>query len=395
MITKRLYDTDAYLTEFEATVVECRQTNKDGEIEVVIDQTAFFPEQGGQTCDKGVIALDGKEYFVKDVQIDQGVIVHTIESTQLFAVGEIVCGKIDFAHRFNNMQNHTGEHMFTGIAHVMFGCDNVGFHLSDNTVTLDLNKKLTDEQIRLVEKTANQKISENHRINCFYPSVEKLNEIDYRCKSGIEGDVRLVEIETVDVCACCAPHVAMTSEVGMLIVTGWINYKGGVRVEILCGNRAFEYIRKSLDIVNSLKSSMKCAPEELVANVESQTTRLKNAEYELAQAKSLQLMSKLESIPTDQNDVILFVDGEFDGKALRDGVNKLVGSHNGICAIFAGNDDDGYSFNVGMASVSDEINCNIIAQKLRIGLSAKCGGTNEMITGKVVAARERIQSCLD
>ena len=395
MITKRLYDTDAYLTEFEATVVECRQTNKEGEIEVVLNQTAFFPEQGGQTCDKGIITLDGKEHTVKDVQVDQGIIIHTIESTQLFAIGEKVSGKIDFVHRFNNMQNHTGEHMFTGIAHIMFDCDNVGFHLSDNTVTLDLNKKLTDEQIRLVEKTANQKISENHRINCFYPSTEKLNEIDYRCKSSIEGDVRLVEIETVDVCACCAPHVAMTSEVGMLIVTGWINYKGGVRVEILCGNRAFEYIRKSLDIVNLLKTSMKCAPEELLANVESQTTRLKNAEYELAQAKSLQLMSKLESIPTDQNDVILFVDGEFDGKALRDGVNKLVESHNGICAIFAGNDDDGYSFNVGMASVSDSKNCNIIAQKLRTELSAKCGGTNEMITGKVVAARERIQSCLD
>ena len=153
-------------------------------------------------------------------------IYHYISEECEAHIGDFVAGSIDFEYRFSNMQNHSGEHIFSGLAKKYFDCTNVGFHLSDSEVTFDYDKPLSDEEIEFLEKEVNKVIYENHKIWAYYPSEEELLKLDYRSKKEIEGAVRLVEIEDVDLCACCAPHVGRTGEIGILKVVDFINYKG-------------------------------------------------------------------------------------------------------------------------------------------------------------------------
>ena len=234
MKTIALFDSDSFAKDFIAKVISCEQTNIDDRklYKVVLDRTLFFPEQGGQTSDIGMI----DDATVVDVQIKDDIIYHYCTSG--FLIGEEVHGTLDWSHRFNNMQQHTGEHIFTGIAHKSYGADNVGFHLSDNTVTLDLNIELDQEQIDFIERSANELIARDVAVKAYYPNQDLLGAINYRSKKEIEGPVRLVEIEGTDLCACCAPHVKSTGQVGILKVISFNKYKGGTRVYILCGLRA-------------------------------------------------------------------------------------------------------------------------------------------------------------
>jgi alanyl-tRNA synthetase len=212
--TIKLFDSDAYATDFSASVLsaELIEKKKSSHWEIVLDRTLFFPEEGGQTPDTGTI--DG--HPVIDVQLDGNVIRHSIKAEKTdggqppFAPGQLVRGQIDFGHRFSNMQNHSGEHILSGLVHNRFGYDNVGFHLSDNTVTLDFNGPLTDEDILWLEQTANRVVWDNKEIRGWYPDPEELQSIEYRSKKEIDGPLRLVEIAGVDLCACCAPHVRRT-----------------------------------------------------------------------------------------------------------------------------------------------------------------------------------------
>ena len=228
--TKKLYDEDAYLREFTALVLSCEKT-KFG-YDVLLDQTAFFPEEGGQKADKGT--LDGIQ--VKDIQERDHFIYHTLPSP--LAVGAVVQGKIDFADRYRKMQSHTGEHIACGIIHKLYGFDNVGFHLNDEEVTFDVSGELTREQLNQVEDLANEVIYQNIPITAAYPSAEELSSMQYRAKLDLQEGVRIVTIGEVDACACCAPHVKKTGEVGIIKFLDFIRYKGGVRIHMLCGKDA-------------------------------------------------------------------------------------------------------------------------------------------------------------
>ena len=193
MKTIALYDSDAFAKDFTAKVISCDEVVRDEKklYRVVLDRTLFFPEQGGQTSDIGML----DNISVVDVQIENDVIYHFCQGG--FLIGEEVHGVIDWDHRFNNMQQHTGEHIFTGLAHNTYGADNVGFHLSDNTVTLDLNVELNDEQIDLLERKANEVIAKDVAVKAYYPNQDLIGAISYRSKKAIDGPVRLVEIEGV------------------------------------------------------------------------------------------------------------------------------------------------------------------------------------------------------
>ena len=187
MATIRLFDNDAYQTSFNATVVDAH-INED-KTTVILNQTLFFPEQGGQTPDKGMLA----GFEVIDVQVDKDdTIVHTLLGACDIKAGDLVEGEIDFKHRYDNMQQHSGEHIFSGICNAKYGYDNVGFHLSDHVVTIDTSGPLTDDQLKELEFLANKAIWENHPVKTYYPSQSELEQIDYRCKSGIKGDIRIV-----------------------------------------------------------------------------------------------------------------------------------------------------------------------------------------------------------
>lgn len=383
--TVRLYDQDAYATEFEAEVLACEEVEKKEKkvYQVWLDQTLFFPEEGGQSPDMGTI--DGIK--VLDVQIKDEVITHTLAAP--LAVGTMVKGVVDWKHRFYNMQQHSGEHIFSGIVHNRFGYDNVGFHLSDSIVTMDFNGVITAEDIEKIETEVNQAIIENIPVEVSYPTKEELKVLEYRSKIEIEGQVRIVTIPGYDVCACCAPHVRRTGEIGMLKVMNVQSYKGGVRISILCGFRALEAFRQKADIITELMAQFSTNQEALVENV----TKLKNTNQtmknQLASAKQELMEYKVAAIPEDSENAILF-ESDLDTPVVRNVVNGLVEKFTGICAVFVGNDESGYQFIIG----SKNKDCRQIAAALREKLSARGGGSDKMIQGSVAASQLQIEELL-
>lgn len=380
--TIRLYDADAYQTEFEATVLACEEVEKkDGRgYQVWLDQTLFFPEEGGQSPDIGTI--DGVE--VLDVQIKNDVITHIL--AEPLTVGAMVKGVVDWKHRFYNMQQHSGEHIFSGIVHNRFGYDNVGFHLSDSIVTMDFNGVITPEEITEIEEKVNQAIIENIPVEVSYPSKEELKELDYRSKIEIEGQVRIVTIPGYDVCACCAPHVRRTGEIGSLKVMNVQSYKGGVRVSILCGFRALDAFRQKADIITELMAEFSTSQEAIIDNVKKLKGANQTMKNQLAAAKQELMEYKVSAIPEDSENAILF-EADLETPVVRGVVNGLVEKFAGISAVFVGNDENGYQFIVG----SKNKDCRQIASALREKLSARGGGSDKMIQGSVAATQLQIE----
>ena len=381
MKTVALYDKDPYAREFQAKVLQCTE-GEDG-YRIVLDQTLFFPEQGGQTSDIGILG----EHQVLDVQIENDVIYHYV--TGPIKEGDTVDGMIDWSHRFGNMQQHTGEHIFTGLAHKLYAAENVGFHLSDNTVTLDLDIELDEKQVRFVERIANEVIAADVNVNAYYPDSKTLAATDYRSKKEIDGDIRLVEIDGVDICACCAPHVKSTGQVGSLKVASFEKYKGGVRIYILCGLRALEDYNRRMELLSQTYQKLNCREEDIPSRVAALLEENKELKYKIAQIKSGILMNQIMAYPSELNDVTIFTE-DLDAKTMRDGVNALVGKHQGLCAIFSGDDEDGYSFVIG----SKTRDCGAIAAGLRELLGAKGGGSPQMAQGSVQATRSAIEQTL-
>lgn len=245
-MTIRLYDKDVDTLDFSAVVKTCVQ-RENGYV-VTLDQTAFFPEGGGQGADHGT--LGGVQ--VLDAHDVHGEVEHLV-STPL-TIGSEVRGHVDAARRLDMMQQHSGEHMFSGLVHGLFGYDNVGFHIGTEAVTMDFNGMLTEEDVRRVELLANQAVWRDQPVEAFVPDREALANIEYRSKKEIDGDVRIVRIEGVDTCACCGTHVHTTGAVGQIKVVGVQKYKSGVRVSILCGRRALAYENAMLDQAKGRRS---------------------------------------------------------------------------------------------------------------------------------------------
>ncbi len=284
-----LYDEDSYETTFHATVLRVEENR------VVLDRTLFFPEQAGQKADKGSLE---EQVAVIDVQIAQGVITHIVDwnGCAPFAVGQKVCGVIDFARRFDFMQQHSGEHILSGLAHRLYGCNNVGFHLSEREMTLDFDRLLTKEEVRELEKQANAAVFANHPIVISYPSQEEEKTLAYRSKKEITDRLRIVSIKGVDVCACCAPHVHATGEIGLIKIIKQLKNKGGTRLKAVCGWRAYAYLEEESRILHEAGDMLSTS----VQNVPDRIRRFKEEIYGLkGQLKALNKTHCDESNGTD------------------------------------------------------------------------------------------------
>lgn len=408
--TIKLFDQDAYAADFSAAVLTAERTvkqekkGKKGKKEIVtwqlvLDRTLFFPEEGGQTPDTGTI----EGFPVIDVQLEGSVIRHTVLDNRteeavkedgenpLFSPGQTIRGVIDFAHRFSNMQNHSGEHILSGLVHGRFGYDNVGFHLSDNTVTLDFNGPLTDEDILWLEQAANRVVWDNREIRGWYPDPEELRNLSYRSKKEIDGPLRLVEIPGVDMCACCAPHVRRTGEIGLIKVIRTLRERSGIRLTILCGSRALAYmqiLQKAAEDVSHLTNMPR---EEIAAGTSrilEDNDRLRQRE---ARLEDLLTRSMSAAVPAGQRDVFLFADG-IGNLAQRRLVNTLCGTHDGYCGVFIGTDETGYRYIIGAA---DEKDARVLNACLNKTCGARGGGSPAMVQGSLKCPEDEIRRALE
>jgi alanyl-tRNA synthetase len=392
MGTKKLYDDHPYETEFEAKVLTITSSGEEKGWNVVLDQTLFFPEEGGQTPDRGSLVIGGVTYEVEDVSIQDGIITHQIRSEQAKEPeGETAKGRILWSHRYSNMQNHTGEHIFSGLVHAAKGYDNVGFHLSDHIVTMDYNGVLTEEEIQAFTAKANEVIAANLPVICAYPADEELAKMEYRSKKEVEGAVRIVTISGVDCCACCAPHVRTTAEVGLLMVVGSQNYKGGTRLSILCGQRAVEDYRKKHAMLSLVGRQLSTNWENIFQTVDKLKSERDNFKYRRAQlsAKLLEIEAKELS---GERDVCLFTDCN-DRNVLQRVVNKMKEEHSGISVIFSRKESDGEEEYTYVASSLTK-DCRLFSEKLKKIFQAKGGGKSEMVQGSVVASKETLENCV-
>lgn len=377
-MTTKLYDTYPYETSFDAVVLECEK--RDDFYYVVLDKTLFFPLEGGQSPDKGKI----NDIEVLDVKIKSDIISHKLLSP--VEVGTIAHGEIDWDHRFKNMQMHSGEHIFTGLIHKYLGYDNVGFHLSDNSATMDYNGKISDDELRKFELLANQIIVQNKAIKAYYPDKEELASLDYRSKKEINGDIRIVIVEDVDICACCAPHVQKTGEIGMFKIISSENYKGGTRVNYLCGFRALNYFNEKL---SDLKIIQNCLSVKSGNEAEA-TTKLydsfKSLNFDYTGAKNKLIELQIENEYDKYSPVGYWIGEKEDSQYMKYAIKVLHFHYDFLCVALAGDDESGYRYIIECPKKDLSTLSNMLKEKF----DAKGGGRNESIQGTVFAKKEEL-----
>ena len=383
-MTEKLFYEDSHMITFSAVVNACEKAGD--YYEAVLDRTAFFPEGGGQYADTGVI--DGVE--VVDVHERQGLIYHKM--TGPLKVGQTVEGSIDWTERFSKMQQHSGEHIVSGLVHETFGYDNVGFHMGRDAITMDFNGVITKKQLKEIERRANEAVVKNLDIQVLYPSKEELEKIEYRSKIEIEGQVRIVIVPGYDTCACCAPHVKKTGEIGIIKLIGMQNYKGGVRVSMLCGFRALADYDEKSESVKTISVMLSAKENEVPDEVQRIKEELNVKKNRIAEMQKTLLAYKVKELEENQETVVMF-EPELEGNAPRELVNLILAKGTGVAAVFAGNSSEGYRYVIG----SKKADTRMYAKALNEKFQGRGGGKPEMVQGSLcgeeIEIREEVISC--
>jgi len=382
-MTEKLYDKDSYLKEFQATVLSCEQKNENT-WRVVLDKTAFFPEGGGQTGDIGWL----NDVEVTDTREKNGVIYH--ETKAPLEAGIKVAGKIDFATRFDKMQQHTGEHILSGIVCSAYNYNNVGFHLSSEITTLDFDGELSAEQVRELEIRVNKAIHENIPVQVKFPKKAELAEMNYRSKIEIEGQVRIVEIPGIDRCACCAPHVKTTAEVGLLKIQSCDRHRGGCRLTIVCGMRALKDYQQKQESVGKVSAALSAKPEKIAEAVEHLQEQQAKLREQLNHIQAMYLQEKLDKIHAEDQCVCIFEES-LDSIAMRNFVNGAMEKCDGICGAFIGSDGKGYHYILG----SKELDVREISKQLNMQFNGKGGGKPQMVQGSLNGTKKEILETIE
>lgn len=380
--TVKLYYDDSYMIKFKGRIIEC--TEQKDVYKAVLDTTCFYPEGGGQPADKGTLG----EANVLDVQEKNGVIYHTID--RKLNVGEYVEGIIDWEHRFELMQHHSGEHIVSGIVHKLYGYNNVGFRMGSNCVTVDFNGKLSEAEIKNVEIIANKAIYENIEITTVYPSSEELGNMEYRSKKALEGNVRIAIVPKYDVCACCGTHVMKTGEIGIIKFISSQSYKGGTRLGLLCGRSALENYDNVLKSALSISSLLSANYENIVNAVEN----MKHEKEQLNQ-KNIDLQMQIFELKSDKigkenKNVYLFEDNLLPND-LKRFCTVLCRRIEGVSIVLSGNDNEGYKYAAG----SINVDCREFGKEFNATFSGRGGGAKEIIQGSIVGCRNDIEEYLN
>ncbi len=422
--TVKLYDEQPYAQEFDAAVLAAEPGKDPGTVRLALDATLFFPEEGGQTPDRGLLA----GYHVLDVQLEAGdVIWHLIQTEEnvgegteqaqgsaddaaaQLLPGQRVHGVLDWRHRYSNMQNHSGEHVLSGLLHSQWGYENVGFRLSENTVTLDTGGMLQESDVRRLEQMANEVIWRNVGVFCTYPSREELAGLEYRSKKEIDGPVRIVEIEGVDICACCAPHVRRTGEIGMIKILSAEKNQDAFRLTFVCGERALHRMQQYQDQLREASRLMNEPRETVADGVKRLKEELARAheicrgrELQYVDARIRQLEAELGGVldeagegaarscaQAEGRDRFLF-EGDLSVPAQRELMNRMCSMGWRYAGVLVGSDETGWKYLIG----SRGQDARILNQMLRETFGAKGGGKPEMVQGTVMASRADVEEAL-
>ena len=380
-MTEKLYYKDSHCLAFDAVVIDCREEKKG--YSVVLDRTAFFPEGGGQLADTGT--LGGVR--VTDVHERGGDIRHYTDAP--LTVGECVHGEIDKEQRLRRMQNHSGEHILSGLVHNAYGYDNVGFHMGAECMIIDFSGELSWEQLMELETRANEVVRQNLSLHIWFPNEAELHALEYRSKLELTENVRIVEIPGVDRCACCAPHVERTGEVGVIKILDSQRHRGGQRVSVICGLDALEDYRARQESVTDISRALSAKRGEVTQAVQ-RVLHEQQSMKERCDALSLALIRYMADAEGErEGNIVLFSEvlGEI---AQRELVNLLMPKAGGFAAVFVGSDKDGWRYVIG--SLHADLRAG--ARTINAAISGRGGGTPQMIQGSATAPRAKIEDAL-
>ena len=375
MITEKLYENNPYLKEFSAGVLSCEQGRAGWD--VVLDRTAFYPEGGGQPCDLGT--LGGAR--VLDVHEKAGAVVHTVDAP----LAGTVAGRIDWDRRFDLMQQHSGEHLISGTVHRLYGYENVGFHMGADLITIDFDGILTMEDLARVEAQVNEAVWADRETRVRYYDSEAACPEDYRSKKAISGRLRLVEFPSVDLCACCGTHVARTGEIGIVKLLSVVKFHQGVRIELVCGKRAYAYLAAVTAQNRAVSGLLSAKPMETAKAVERMQAELGRVKQEKALWQERCFAAAADRL-RGAGDVLLFEEG-LGPDDLRRLCVAVMEVCQGRCAVFSGGDAEGSAYAVGQEGGD----LRAFVKEMNAALGGRGGGKPFFAQGRAAASRKQIE----
>ncbi len=375
-MTEKLYDRNSHIREFSATVLNCEKSGEN--YAVKLNKTAFFPEGGGQESDRGNIGGAA----VLDVQIADDEIIHYTDRP--LNIGEEYACTLNWDRRFRNMQNHSGEHIVSGIVHRLYGLNNVGFHLGAE-MTVDFDGALSREQLLEIEYLANKAVWENVPIRAYYPDEKELKDLDYRSKLELTENVRIVDIEGYDLCACCAPHVKRTGEIGIIKILDSFKNKGGVRIFIKCGRDALQDYNDKYFNVRKISNLLSVKQNEAAAAVDRLSEENRELKFEISNLKKRLIAEKAKNFAPESDKTAVFEES-LDIKELQLFADALYKKSGGIRGVFSGKDG-----NLSFAICGEETALDLFFKCFKERFSVRGGGRNGMVQGTVVAAKNEIE----
>ena len=376
-MTEKLYYKDAYISKFESRVISCE---REGErYSVVLEKTAFFPEEGGQYSDTGFLGSSR----VLDAKEREGIIYHYVDSP--IPVGALIEGKIDFDERYEKMQCHTAEHILSGLIHKNHSLNNVGFHLGAEDVTMDISSPLSWDELMEIERLANEAVYANREVTALYPTREEAASLEYRSKLDITENLRVIKIGEYDCCACCAPHLKSTGEIGLIMILDAVKLRGGMRISIAAGRRAYRIYRKMYENLSEISHALSVPRTEAADAVRRTLASFEEKKLEYKAARTLYFEREASLIERSQENILLtYADASIE--ELRIIANKSTEKTEGILILLSGKDGD-YKYLLS----SHNIDLKPEIKKINAALGGKGGGSSAMAQGSFSAALADIE----
>ena len=378
MKTRKLYYEDSHLRSFSAEVLSCEKTEKG--CEVILTATAFYPEGGGQAADTGF--LNGIR--VTDTRERGETVVHFCQEP--LEVGTTVEGAIDWEPRFHRMQQHSGEHIVSGIINRRYGYHNVGFHMGSDIITIDFDGVIPTEDLASIEAEANSAVWQNLSVRCWYPSEEELPNVFYRTKRALPWPVRIVQVPGFDSCACCGTHVKATGEIGLIKLFSVIGFRGGTRMEMSCGSSALKLLNEAYEQNRQVSQAFSAKIQETGAAARRMNEVEANLKYRIVGLEK-RIFSGIAAACAGRGDVVHFEDN-LDNTAVRDLADAIADTCRGTAAVFSGSEETGFAF----CLVTRNGDLRQLGREMTKALNGRGGGKPAFQQGRVQATRAEIEA---